>query len=366
MRPRHTAAAEAMGLLHRAATYLNTASPASARDIGRIMDAAMPEPVGHPGYRDKRFLLQPHFSETAADSLSFVMDTGGPGATGYDRLETATRAMSEVVGNHFGGEALNWFRGRSEPLGEGSRRAVNWGAWFGTGLDRNGVTEAAAMYEWGPGMMDSLPSPLFRIARVAMESLPSLRPAFSTIRCGRSSGSQQITFEVEHALPLAGLQPLMQNLGLGHQHASLMSACALVLGARFTLPPETATVTLRPTRTGVELRLDVLLDALPDVPSQMISLLRLQMGERPRSLRALTRWLTALTPEGYPGPGNISVLSVWVRPDMPARVALYLRPAALEPDGRPAAPRPHAPSGHGPAPVVAASSREDWAQWSPT
>lgn len=365
MRPRHTAAEAAMGLLHRAATYLNTASPASERDLGRIMQAALPEPVGHPGYRDKRFLLQPHFSETAGDSLSFMLDTGGPGATGSDRLETTTRAMSDVVGNHFGGEALNWFRGRSEPLNQESRRAVSWGALFDTKLDRGGVTEAAAMYELGPGLMDSLPSPLFRVARVAMESLPGLRPAFSTIRCGRSSGSQQLTFEVEHALPLSNLQPLMQNLGLGHQHASLMSACALVLGARFTLPPNTATVTLRPSRAGIELRLDVLLDALPDVPSQMVSLLRLQMGERPRSLRALTRWLTALTPEGYPGPGNLSVLSVWVRPDVPARVALYLRPAALEPDGQPMPRHAPAPPEHRPAPVVAAS-REDWALWSPT
>src|SRR5215207_1242416 len=160
MRPRHTAAEAAMGLLHRAATYLNTASPASERDLGRIMQAA----------------------------------------------------LSDAVGNHFGGEALNWFHGRSGPLGRDSRRAVSWGAWFGTGLDRNGVTEATAMYELGPGLMDSLPSPLFRVARVAMESLPGLRPAFSTIRCGRSSGSQQLTFEVEHALPLSDLQPLMQNL----------------------------------------------------------------------------------------------------------------------------------------------------------
>jgi hypothetical protein len=113
-----------------------------------------------------------------------------------------------------------------------------------------------------------------------------------------------------------------------------MSATAFVLGARFTLPPDTATVTLRPTRSGMEMRLDVNLDALPDPPSQFMSLLRLQMAERPTSLRALDRWVTAMTPDGYDGPGSVSVLSVRVRQDMPARVALYLRPAALDrPEG---------------------------------
>jgi hypothetical protein len=290
-------------------------------------------PLGHPGYGAKGPGLEPQFSETA-ENLSFVMDTAGPGGTPSDRIETSTRAMSRVLGNHFGREALNWFTSRSEPAtAKGAGRSANSGAWFATGLDRNGIMEAMATYEWGPGLMDALPATLYTVAKVAMESLPGLRPAFSSIRCGRSSGSQQMTFEVEHALPLANLQVLMTNLGLGQQHASLMSSCALILGARFTLPPNTATITLRPIKKGVELRLDVILDALPDAPSQLMSLLRLQMAERPRSLRALDRWLMALTPVGYPGPGNFSVLSLWVRPDMPARVALYLRPSGLESPG---------------------------------
>jgi hypothetical protein len=53
------------------------------------------------------------------------------------------------------------------------------------------------------------------------------------------------------------------------------------------------------------------------------------MGERPSSLRQLEEWLTALTPDNYAGPGTVTVLSIRVRPDMAARVALYLRPAAL-------------------------------------
>jgi hypothetical protein len=186
--------------------------------------------------------------------------------------------------------------------------------------------------------VDALPAKLFELARTALDALPGLRPAISTIRCGRTSGSQQISFEVEGPLALADLRPLMDRLGLGHQHTGLMSACAFVLGARFTLPPEAAMVTLRPTRTGVELRLDVVLDAIPDLPPELVGLLQLQLAERPRSLRALELWLAAMTPEGYDGPGQASVLSILVRPDLPARIALYLRPAALAANGPPQSP----------------------------
>ncbi len=320
-----SAAARAKRLLRMASQRLHTANP--TEELSDILEASFPLPPGDKAYHGR--LLEPSFSEVASNNLSFIMNTGGPGATPADQLETSTHAMRRLVGRHFGSEALHWLDGRIEPM-RGGHRALSWGALFGSGFDRNGVMESLVSYEWGPGLMDSLPPTLHRIARIAMEALPGLRPAFSTIRCGRSSGNQWLTFEVDYALPLTNLKPLMDNLGLGHQHAGLMSACAFILGARFTLPPDTSTITLRPTRVGIEMRLDVNLDILPDAPPQLMSLMRLQMAERPTSLRALDRWLTALTPDGYDGPGSVSVLSVQVRPDMPARVALYLRPAALE------------------------------------
>jgi hypothetical protein len=133
-----------------------------------------------------------------------------------------------------------------------------------------------------------------------------------------------------NALRLAALEPLMKELGLGHQHGSLMSACGFVLGARFVLPPSTATITLRPTHAGLELRLDVALERLPDLPEPLAPLLQMQMAERPRSVREWHTWLAAFTQEGRAGPGSFSLLSIVVRPDLPARILLHLRPAALD------------------------------------
>jgi hypothetical protein len=61
----------------------------------------------------------------------------------------------------------------------------------------------------------------------------------------------------------------------------------------------------------------------------------MQMTDRPRSVREWRNWLSAFTHEGYERPGSFSMLSVCVRPDLPARIALHLRPALVEgPPGR--------------------------------
>jgi len=338
-------------LLYHAAQRLGTANP--LEDVSDVLDESLAFPLGEPSGGPRA--LEPSFAETAPESLSFLVTRGGRSTTPADRIESSTHALYQVAGHRFGPEAVRWLDSRLEAVkSHGHQRSASWGASFSSGFDRNGVTEAAVHYELGPMLMDALPAPLFRLAQTAMESVPGLRPAVSSVRCGRSSGSQQVSFAVDRALPLADLKPLMDRLGLGARHTSLMSACAFILGARFTLPPDTAMITLRPSRAGVEMRLDVDLDALPDPPAQLMALMRLQMTERPRGLQALDRWLMALTPDGYPGPGTVSVLSVWVRPDLPARLALYLRPAALAPEPvRKAAPAP--------APAPASSSAWAWA-----
>ena len=332
MRRRPLAAEAAKGLLHTASHRMLISDPMEVRELSETLDDCLDFPVGdqlnsRPGYR----AFEPEFRETGPNNLAFRMSTGGLHASSADRVESTTRAMRHVVDGNLGRPALKWFDGRSEAMrGSYGPRARGFGAWFSSGIDRGGLSEAAATYEWGPDVMDALPRPLFELAQAVMTALPGLRPFFTTIRCGRAHGSQQITFEVDQVLRLNDLKPLMDRIGLGHQHAGLMSLTAFILGARFSQPPATATITLVRTRRGVEMRLDINLDALPDAPAQLLPLLRLPMTERPKRLQALDRWMTALTPEGYYGPGSVTVLSIRVRPDMPARVALYLRPISLD------------------------------------
>lgn len=323
------AALRAKELLSKASAQLNTANPVRERNVSQVLDESLSLPAGSQVYRTQQGVFEPSFAETAADNLSFVINPANPQAPAADRLERSTQVMRQLVHDYFGPQALYWLDGRTEPVRGGNRRILTWGARLGAGFDRNGLMESLVTYEWGPSLMDALPAPLYSIAKTVMEVLPGLRPAFSTVRCGRSAGSQQVTFEMDYPLALQALKPMMDQLGLGNQHASLMSTCAFLLGARFILPPGTATITLRPARDGVEMRLDINLDALADTPPQLVTLLHLQFAERPKSLRALDRWLTAMTPENYDSPGSVSVLSIRVMPDMPARVALFIRPAAI-------------------------------------
>jgi hypothetical protein len=328
-------AARTKRLLERASYMLGTENPLQARNVSRLLDEALSLDSGHPGYFGQPDVFASQFDELAARNLAFNLEPGGPLATADYRIAEGTDAIAELVGERMGREAKKWMQARSEEARGAGYGASSWGAAIGASFDRAGLDEALVSYEWGPSLMDSLPAPLYRLARTAMELLPGLRPACSTIRIGRTTGCQQLTFEMTNALSLAALEPLMGELGLGHRHGSLMSACAFVLGTRFVLPPHVATITLRATRRGLELRLDVDVDRLPDVPEPLAPLLQLQMAERPGSVRAFGSWLSAFTPDAYERPGSFSLLSIVVRTDLPARIALHLRPAAIEgqPDG---------------------------------
>jgi hypothetical protein len=129
---------------------------------------------------------------------------------------------------------------------------------------------------------------------------------------------------------LVNLTPLMERLGLAHQLPGLMQIFGLALGGRFELPERSVLLSLGLTDEGPELELYVLLGMLPDVPPTFLDLVALGLAERPRELKALARWLRALTPEKQDWPGNFSILSVRTTPRVAPRVSLYLRPVEFE------------------------------------
>ena len=157
--------------------------------------------------------------------------------------------------------------------------------------------------------------PIHQAVQDALATMPSLRPALTTVTCGRSFGSQEITFRVEGALRLDDLRPLMDRFGLGAQHTRLVNALAFVLGARFTLPPDTALVTLRPTSAGMEMRIDVDLEGDRRRPAQRRLAAPAADGRAPPEPRRPRAVGGAMTPIGFLSPGSLSVLSVLVRPE---------------------------------------------------
>ncbi len=334
MRTSEPASLGARRLLSSAARALRTADPVGV--LGDYLDESLSLPAGAPAYR-RPHVFETRFAERTPRALALDLTPADPYADPAGRVDSTTRAVRQVVGSSFGSRALSWLDGRSEPLVYGSDDA-----WFTSCFDEGGVRESQVTYAWGPQTTDSLAGPIHEAVRTSVDAMPGLRPAFTTVRCGRTYGSQEIVFAVDGALRLADLRPLMDRFGLGAQHARLTNALAFVLGARFVLPPGTVLLSLRPAPAGMELRLDVDLEAIPDIPPNVASLLQLQLVERPQGLAALEQWVTAMTPDGRISPGELSVLSVVVRPDVGPRLAIQMRPSVLaipdEPDTEPAAP----------------------------
>lgn len=325
------AADAAKNVLHRASRRLMTADPTSDRHVSQALDRALDWRLGDRSQRSLwRREFEPSFSETQSRALAFQVTPSGRGISPGDQREMTNDTVRAMIYNHFGNDPLRWYDDRSEPMRARFGAASVGGAHYALGLDGRGLSEVQAAFEWGPQTLDLLPGPVMALAQTALSVMPGLRPFATIIRTSAFSGGQQISFEIVDETGLDAFRPLMEALGMGNRHGGFQTLLAFVLGARFALPAGVAVLTLLNTTKGPEMRVDVNIDALPDSPEQLLPLLRLPMTERPQNLSALDSWMTAMTPDGYYGPGSITVLSVRVRPDMPARLALYLRPVAME------------------------------------
>lgn len=274
---------------------------------------------------------EPSFSESEPRTLRFTISPLAPEASPLARRDEATREMRRLVDPVFGHEALRWFDQRSEAWrGLSGLGWMNYGAWFGSAFDEDGLYAVKIYYELNPQQIDALSPGLSRLTRRVMDVYPRLMPIFTSIGCKRDAGAQRVTFMHRGALVLSDLGPLMNELGIGHRLPSLMRVVGVALGGRFELPHGAVLIGLREGSDGVEMKLEILLAALPDLPGRFIDLVRLGLAERPRQLQALERWLQAFGVQDANQPGHFSVLSVRVTPTSDARIALYVRPIEFE------------------------------------
>lgn len=296
-------------------------------------------PAGDPRYRDNALLpmavpFEPSFSESQPGKLRFTIEPLPPEAGSIDRRDESTREMRRLIGGTIGRDALRWFDQASEPFrgfANGGGK-LDYGAFFGTSYDRNGLYASKVYYELpeGGGRIDNLPLSLSHIVQAALQYVPGLRPLFTTLSAQRDMGGQRLTFACTGALKLADLQTVLDALGLGHRLPGIMQMIGLVLGGRFELPPNGALLAFGEGPNGPDFEIYVLLSAIPDVPPSFLSLLTMGLAERPRGLAALERWMGAFTPEDENWPGRFSIISLRTDRDSPPRVSLYLRPIEFE------------------------------------
>jgi hypothetical protein len=324
--------------LTTAARRLGVKNPASV--IGGLLDRSFELPLGDPRYGNNEltpgyFPLEHSFTEVQPSALRLDLSPLGPQASAHARAQEASREMRRLVHESYGDPALRWFDERSEPWrGSTIHGDARFGAWFGLATDAAGLQEAKVYYEIKPGDVGALPSNLQYAVRIATEVLPGLVPIFTSIACGRKRGAQRVYFFHRGDLRLLELEPLLNRLGVGQHLPGLLAAVGVALGGRFILPEGSVILGLRDTQKGLELKLDVLVGAIPDPPPQMYQLINMVLGERPQAQADLRRWALAMTPDDEPGPGRISVVSFRVQPQLGARCSIYLRPSGYAQLGR--------------------------------
>ena len=320
--------------LKTAARALGTADPyAPSRDLFMRTFQYPAE-----AYRDNALVpmaapFEPSFSEAQPGKLRFTIQPLPPDAGSVDRRDESTREMRHLIRDFMGSDALHWFDRASEPFrGFGNGGKLDYGAFFGSSYDRDGLYASKVFYELpgGRGTIDNLPFGLQRIVQAALQLVPGLRPLFTTLAAQREMGGQRLTFASTEPLRLADLQPVMDALGLGHRLPGIMQLLGLVLGGRFDLPAHSALLAFGEGPAGPEFEIYVLLSAIPDVPPSFLSLLTMGLAERPRGLAALERWMGAFTPQDEHWPGRFSIISLRTDAHFPPRVSLYLRPIEFE------------------------------------
>ncbi len=322
--------------LRRAAQRLGTTDPVPS--VADLLRRTFHYPDGDPRYGCNALTpmaapFEPSFSELQPNILRFTIEPLPPQASSVDRRDESTREMRRLVGQNIGSDAVYWFDQASEPFrGMSSGGMLDYGAFFGSSYDRDGLYSSKVYYETnGDGTsIDQLPSGLFRTVNIVTQLIPGLKPLFTTLAAERQAGSQRLTFAATQPLRLADLQPALDALGLGHRLPGIMQTVGLVLGGRFDLPAHSALLAFGEGPNGPDFELYLLLAHIPDVPPSFLSLLTMGLAERPRSLAALERWMGAFTPEDEHWPGRFSIVSLRADRNSPPRVSLYLRPVEFE------------------------------------
>lgn len=320
--------------LMTASRTLRTVDP--SRYVGGIIEDSFAYPLGDARYVHSHLTpgapaLLPEFATARPKSLSFSLEPLGPDASGADRRDMATREMRRLVHDNFGTGALNWVdRATEGERGLARRQQLNYGAFFGSSFDSGGLQAATVTYEGGNNNLGAVNPQLARLIGAAMSTMPGLRPVFTTLVAGRDYGSQWVTFLLTNGFRLVEMQPMLDELGLGERLASVLQVVGVALGGRFDLPAGSTLVAFGRGPEGAELELQIMLDAIPDVPPNFLQLLTMNLRERPRELGALERFLEAFTPEDNVWPGRFSILGIRIGPSGPPRVSLFLRPVEFE------------------------------------
>ena len=309
--------------LSHAAEALAVADPTEL--LGDLLAATFSAPATELVY--SRNELQPgslplecSFSELTPGALRIDLEPFGPGVAPAERRRRAAEAARRLVARHLGGKAGRAFEAAPVPA---PSAAARFGAFVGAAFGPSGLAEVTVYYELGPRLPRS-PSPrVARVARALGADVPGLSPHLLAISTTRTGIRERLYLRCEQELRLLGLERPAAVIGAADRFPALVASTLELTGGAFVVPARSAIVGLRESSGGVELKLELLRDALPGGSRELAGRVRQLLVRRPESLRAFDRWSEAIG-AGPDGP-DLGVVSVRLAPALEPLLNVYAR-----------------------------------------
>jgi hypothetical protein len=327
--PAATAVKEHFSLVSR---RLGSADPVPL--VGDLLEAGLPLPLHDPRYLHNRlipgvFPLEYSFSDVSSSAFRFTAQMF-PLADPGERRHRTTVAVTTLLRRAFGPSAVAAF-GRDAaafieaPVHAGATIGAAWGAVVGG----EGIREVRAYYDMDRARIAQLPAPLRDVAERLMAELPDLHPygtAFAVRQ--EKAGARFYAWHRAADLSVAALRGAMQALGLGRERGALLALLFEMIGERDPLPGPAVMLGVRPTAQGIELKIDVLLFAIPDEIHHVEPRLLRHLAEEPGGPAPFESWLRAIAPPAGQHPGRPHVAGIKVATERRPEVTLYYKPAA--------------------------------------
>ncbi len=312
-----------------------------------MLAATFTRPLDDPAYGRNALVpggwpLEVSFSEENPDKLRLDLQPSDVDCSAMARRELALQVVRQHAGPGCRDRAEAWLA-HTAPVGFGALL----GAAFGSrDLATAGAYTVKAYLELDhaadPG---SLPGRMGRAAALVAKCVPGAVPhlvALAVNSDGPAACPQRLYLACRGGLRILSLEALLARFGLRHRLPALAATVAALTGGRLLLPEDSALVAIGERDGSVELKIELLADALAGPQTATLAAIERLLLERPASLAAFRRWRRALaappphaglSPLGGPSPpaglsppggaSQISVVSVRLVGDESPRLNVY-------------------------------------------
>jgi hypothetical protein len=308
---------EAIGdRLGRVARTLGTADP--GQWLGDVLAATFQRPLADPAYGRNALApggwpLEVSFSEEHPDRLRLDLQPSVVDCPAAERRDVALAAVRRHADPFFDDRYATW---RAYAV------ADRFGGFLGAAFGPDGPTTVKAYLELDHSVAAGrLPGVLGAAAAMVAEHVPGVVPHLVAV----ADGPDRVYLACREGLRVLALEGLLATLGLRHRLPAVATAVASLTGGRLLLPEDAALIAISELPGTLEIKIELLADALAGPEAATLSAIKRLLLDRPAALAAFGRWREAVG-----SAAETSVVSVRLAGDGPPRLNVYQRLTSAE------------------------------------